>query len=120
MLNLKPETKVYLFSAPTDMRKGFDRLAELAKEHAGQSPLSGALFVFLSRRRDRVKILFWDKDGYVLFYKRLEAGTFRVEEKEGCEEITGVDLELLLAGMSLRRIKLRKKVSSGVFSTREM
>ena len=98
------------------MRRGFLRLSQMVEEEFGRSAVDGGLFVFFSRRQDRVKMLWWDDDGFVLFYKRLEAGTFRVEEKEGVEEVTAVDLELLLKGMSLRRIKLRKKAKSGVFS----
>lgn len=71
---------------------------------------------FFIRRRDRVKILMWDQDGYCLWYKRLEAGTFRIQESEGHEEITGVDLKLLLQGMDLRRIKLRKNAEKGLYT----
>ena len=115
MLNLSSETKVYLFESATDMRKGFDSLAALASEQISKKELRLALFVFLSRRRDRVKILKWDDDGYVLYYKRLEAGVFRVRQSDGYEQITGVDLKLLLSGMELKRIKLRKKVKENMF-----
>ena len=100
------------------MRRGFLRLSQMVEEEYGRSAIDGGLFVFFSRRQDRVKIRFWDDDGFVLLYKRLEAGTFQVEDKEGVEEVTAVDLDLLLRGMSLRRIKLRKKAKSGVFSKR--
>lgn len=116
MLKLEEELKVYLYTEATDMRRGFDRLAEMARAQIEKNPLEGGLFVFFGRRRDRVKILFWDCDGYCIWYKRLEAGTFRIDERDGCEEITGVDLKLLLQGMSLKRIKLRKKVEEGMFS----
>jgi transposase len=91
------------------MRRGFLRLAQMVEEEFGRSAVDGGLYVFFSRRRDRVKLLWWDEDGYSLLYKWLEAGTFRVEEKEGSEEITAVDLDLLLKGMSLHRIRVRKK-----------
>ncbi len=118
MIELAPEARVFISTRPADMRRGFDRLAEDAKAGFGVAPIDGGYFVFLSRKRDKVKILYWDEDGFALWYKRLEAGAFRVEERDGYEKITGVDLKLLLRGMDLGRIKLRKKVSSGVFSER--
>jgi transposase len=73
--------------------------------------------VFLSRCRRKVKILYWDRDGYALWMKRLEAGTFRVEKRAGgYEAITGVDLELLLSGVDFSRIFLRKNAENGVFA----
>ena len=115
MLRLEEAPVVYLFTRPMDMRCGFDRLAEYVKEQAGKNPLAGGLFVFLSRERRRVKILFFDRDGYWLLYKRLEAGAFRVEKRDGYEELTGVDLKLLLEGVELSRIKMRKNVEQGVY-----
>ncbi|MCP4572604.1 MAG: IS66 family insertion sequence element accessory protein TnpB [bacterium] len=64
--------RIYLCTVPTDMRKGFDTLAVLVREFLGQDPLSGHLFLFISRRRDRLKILYWDADGFAMWYKRLE------------------------------------------------
>ncbi len=116
MLKWEEAREVYLFTRPVDMRCGFDRLAELAREETKRNPLSGSLFVFFSRERRRVKILLWERDGYWLLYKRLEAGAFRVEVREGYEELTGVDLKLLLEGMELSRIKLRRDVQMGVYS----
>ena len=116
MISLIESVPVYLFTQATDMRKGFDTLSVLVSEHLKRSPMEGGLFVFFSRRRDRVKILLWERDGYALFYKRLEAGVFRVEERDSVEEITGVDLKLLLEGMDLSRIKLRAAAEKGVFS----
>lgn len=116
MLNWEAAPAVYVFTRPVDMRCGFDRLAELAREQTKQSPLSGKLFVFFGRGLRRVKILYWERDGYWLLYKRLEAGTFRVELQDGCEELTGVDLRMLLEGVALSRIKLRRDVQLGVYS----
>ena len=70
--------QIYLCTAATDMRKGFDTLALLVREHLGRDPLSGHLFLFVGRRRDRLKLLYWDQDGYALWYKRLEEGTYRL------------------------------------------
>lgn len=76
MLNLPPSTKIFLCSESVDMRKSFDGLSGMVQTHFGQNPLCGHLFVFFSKRRDCMKLLFWDLDGFVLYYKRLESGTF--------------------------------------------
>ena len=116
MRGIESDVPVYIFTGPTDMRKGFDSLAELVGVELRRNPTQGGLFVFFSRRRDRVKIIYWDDDGYALFYKRLEAGVFRVEESDGYEVLTGIDLKSLLAGMDLKRIKLKRSVNSGLYS----
>ena len=97
MLALDGEIPVYLHLGVTDMRSGFDRLAEKVRVELGRSLLSGGLFVFFNRDRSRVKIAYWDGDGFALWYKRLEAGVFRVERRgSGYEEITVV-LQKLVA-----------------------
>lgn len=115
MRGIDPEVPVYLWLGRTDMRMSFDRLSLLVKENMSRSVLGGGLYVFFSRKRDRVKILYWDHDGYALWQKRLEAGTFRVEHREGHEEISGVDLAELLLGIDLSRIKVRKNAQSGLY-----
>src|SRR6516164_9474669 len=105
---LSAAVRVFLYTRPTDMRKSFDGLQGMVGEFLGQDPLSGHLFLFLNRRRDRVKVLFWDRDGLVIWYKRLEAGTFqRLDHPAGTErssgqagiELTTTELALLLAGV---------------------
>jgi transposase len=76
--------RIWMASEATDMRCGFDRLAERVKAVIGENPQSGHLFVFRSRRGDRLKILVWDRDGFVLWYKRLEAGVFKLPRVERC------------------------------------
>ncbi len=114
MLNIPTNTRIYLCTQPTDMRKSFDGLHALAVEVLKQDPLEGHLFVFLNRRRDRVKLLWWDRDGLALFYKRLEGGTFELpaapDSQDGIE-IDSVDLALLLGGVDLRSAKRRKRYS---------
>lgn len=103
MLNLPPSTKVFLCSEPIDMRLSFDAISGMVSRHFGINPLSGHLFVFFSRRRDRMKILFWDLDGFALYYKRLERGTFSwVLELDLSDrgEIDASDLAMLLTGIN--------------------
>ena len=83
-------TRIWLAAEATDMRCGFDRLAERVRAVIGQDPLSDSLFVFRSRRGDRLKILTWDRDGFVLWYKRLEAGVFKLPRVEARSAIGGV------------------------------
>ena len=93
------------------MRRGFDRLAEQAREVTRRNPQSGHLFVFRSRRGDRLKALYWDKDGYVLWYKRLEEGTFKLPKlaaEQTSVELKASELAMLLDGIdlsSVRRVK---------------
>ena len=113
MLNLSELVRIYVCLAPTDMRKSFDTLAALVRDWLGYDPLSGHLFVFLNRYRDRVKILFWDRSGYCLYYKRLEAGTFRlpVQTDTGvaCCALSLPDLTLMLEGIDLSNCRRRKR-----------
>lgn len=113
---VEPGVPVYLWLGRSDMRMSFDRLSELIREKLSRSVIEGGLYVFFSRRRERVKILYWDKDGYALWQKRLEAGAFRVESREGAEEITGADLAEILAGVDLSRIKIRKNAEDGLYA----
>jgi len=104
--------RVYLCTATTDMRKGFDTLAVLVRDSLGYDPLSGHLFLFVGRRRDRLKILYWDRDGYALWYKRLEKGTFRMpvtKPDTTSIELRASELAMLLEGIDLRSIKRRKR-----------
>lgn len=115
MLELEVTTRVYLSLRSTDMRCGCDRLSRAVEEHFSRNSLDGALYVFVSRDRKKVKILQWEKDGYWLHYKRLETSTFQVKRSEsGAEELTGVDLDALLSGVSLKRIKLSKRVEESL------
>jgi transposase len=92
-------TRIWLATEATDMRCGFDRLAERVRAVVEQNPLSGNLFVFRSRRGDRLKILLWDRDGFLLWYKRLEVGMFelpRVQEGERSVELRASELAMVL------------------------
>lgn len=115
-LDRSAATRIWLAAAPADMRCGFDRLAELAASVTGQDPLSGHLFLFRSRGGDRLKVLYWDQDGYALWYKRLEEGTFRlprVEGGAGSVELRASELAMLLDGIDLRSVKRVKRYRPG-------
>jgi transposase len=105
-------SRVYLCTAPTDMRKGFDSLAALVREHLKCDPLSGHLFLFVGRDKDRMKILYWDSDGFAIWYKRLEEGTFRLPSAQAggaSVELKASELAMLLAGIDLTSIRRRKR-----------
>ncbi|MGC4048141.1 MAG: IS66 family insertion sequence element accessory protein TnpB [Paludibaculum sp.] len=107
-LDREQSTRIWLAAEAADMRCGFDRLAERVKAVIGQDPLSGHLFVFRSRRGDRLKILVWDRDGFVLWYKRLEAGTFklpRVEAGSSSVELRASELAMVLDGIDVSKLK---------------
>ena len=103
MLSLPSAVRLYVAAAPVDMRKGFDSLAALAHSAIGQDPLSGHIFLYYNRRRDRVKALWWDRTGFALLYKRLERGTFPIPRPATSDarsvEIDAGDLALLLEGL---------------------
>ena len=110
MLSLPASVRIFVCLAPADMRRSFDGLAAMAEQVVAQDPLSGHLFVFRNRRGDRVKILWWDTDGYALFYKRLEAGVFRFPQRPGDgAELTRADLALVLEGIDLADAKRRRR-----------
>jgi transposase len=102
VLSLPATLRIFLAVEPADMRKGFDGLSQLVRERIAQDPLSGHLYVFRNRRRDRIKILYWDRDGLALWYKRLEKGTFRFPEaKDGRVEVTPAEMAAVLEGIDL-------------------
>lgn len=108
--------RIYFCTAPADMRKGFDSLAALVRESLGYDPLGGHLFLFVGRSKDRIKILYWDHDGYAIWYKRLEAGTFRlpsVKTNGASVELKASELAMLLAGIDLTSIKRRRRFTRG-------
>ena len=117
MLSLSLPGRVFLCTLPTDMRKSFDSLAGLVTEQLGQDLLSGDLFVFRSRRGDRLKLLYWDSDGLAIWYKRLEEGTFVFPQPNAERARAGAhgiairpaELAMLLDGIDLANVKRRKR-----------
>ncbi len=108
--------RIWLASEVTDMRCGFDRLAERVRAVIGEDPLSGHLFVFRSRRGDRLKILTWDRDGFILWYKRLEAGVFKLPRAEGgarSQELRASELAMILDGIDVSKLKRLPRYERG-------
>ena len=104
--------RIWLAVQPADMRCSFDRLAELAASVTGEDPLSGHLFLFRSRGGDRLKILYWDRDGYALWYKRLEEGTFKLPRLDGQRksvELRASELAMMLDGIDLKSVKRSRR-----------
>jgi transposase len=117
VLSLSLPNRVFLCTLPTDMRKSFDSLAGLVQQQLGQDPLSGDLFVFRSKRGDRLKLLYWEESGYAIWYKRLEEGTFvlpRADDQRGRAGEHGLvlrpaELAMLLDGIDLANTKRHKR-----------
>ena len=113
MISLPHSVRVFLHAPATDLRKGFDALSGLVTTAFGQDPLSGHLFLFVNRRRDRLKILYWDRDGLAIWYKRLETpGTFQlpaVPHDAMSIEMTATQLSLILSGIDLRSARQRRR-----------
>jgi len=113
MIHLPASVRVYLCLTPCDMRKSFDGLRALVRDHLELDPFAGHLVVFASRRRDRIRIFYWDRDGFALWSKRLEEGTYAVpfpdSVSERQQEITAPELSALLSGIDLTQAKRRKR-----------
>jgi transposase len=102
MLNVPAAVGIWLARQPIDLRRSFDGLAELVRQHLQADPLSGQLFVFRNKRSDRIKLLYWDEDGFVILYKRLEAGTFRwpsIPAGQSSIKLRPAELIMLLDGV---------------------
>ena len=113
MMHLPASVRVYLCLSACDMRKSFDGLHALVRDHLSLDAFAGHLFVFANRRRDRVKILYWDRDGFAVWAKRLEEGTYAMPVsgtgQERRREITAQELGALLSGIDLSQAKRRKR-----------
>ena len=98
--------RVFVYGQPTDMRKGFTGLQALVLQHLGKDPLSGDLFVFINRDRNLMKCLLWDRTGFVIVFKRLERGRFRLRNPAGRVELDEHRLELLFDGIEVGGISV--------------
>jgi transposase len=113
MLTLPPSTRVFVATQPADMRRGFDGLLAIVRDFLGHAdPFAGHLFVFRNKRGDRLKVLWWDRDGLALFYKRLEEGRFTLPAADADArqiEMTAADLQLLLQGIDPAKVHRSKR-----------
>lgn len=114
MLSIAADTRILITLGATDMRKGFDGLSGIIIGTLKQDPLSGHLFLFVNRRRDKLKILYWDGDGLAIWYRRLEQGTFQMPtltKDQTSAEIRSDELTMLLRGIDYNNVKRRKRFS---------
>jgi len=112
MLSIATGTRIFVATGATDMRKGFDGLQGIVTGVLEQDPLSGHLFLFVNRRRDKLKILYWDGDGLAIWYRRLEQGTFqmpRIQDDQKAAEIRSDELMMLVRGIDFDNIHRRKR-----------
>jgi transposase len=108
VLALTAAIRIYLYRAPCDMRKSFDGLCGLIRSELGADPLSGSLFVFVNRRRNMVKLMYWDRDGFMILFKRLERGCFRLPDGAASNaRIDRLQLTLLLEGVVPKKVNKR-------------
>ena len=108
MIGVGPSHRYFFYRPPTDMRNGIDGLCGLVKSATDRDPMSGDVFVFINRRRTLIKLLYWDRTGFSLFYKRLEAGTF---ELPAGSEPTWAEMVMLMDGVSLESVVYRRRYS---------
>ena len=112
MLSLSGVYRYFLHRDKTDMRKGIDGLSGLVRSGLRRDPLSGEVFIFFNHRRTQVKLLHWERDGFSIYYKRLERGTYElpaIDEQTGSVELRSDELILILHGISLRSVQRRKR-----------
>ncbi len=116
MLSLSTRTRIYVCSAPVDFRKQHDGLVAIVRSQLDADPLDGSLFAFFNRRRDRIKLLLWDANGFWLFYKRLERGTFERLRDSGAKrlQITRGELSMLLDGIDVEKGKRHRRFADEV------
>jgi transposase len=124
MIALPPQVRVFLYRHPTDMRKSFHGLVALTESEVEQDPLSGHLFVFVNRRRDRIKILYWGQTGFCIWYQQLQRGTYQLPGHESSDErdaleVTRSQLSLILDGIDLTsaRQRIRFQLKRDVLNT---
>ena len=114
MIAFGPSHRYLLCREPTDMRKSFDGLSGLVRNGLKRDPLSGDVFIFLNRRRTHIKLLVWDRSGFVLYYKRLEEGTFELPAVNGAigdGQMNWQHLVMMLEGVSMKSVRYRKRYS---------
>ena len=112
MLHLSAAVQYYLYTGITDMRKGFDSLCGIVSSQMKLDAVSGAIFIFINRRRNQVKLLLWEGDGLSIYHKRLEQGTYElpgISDKNSSSTLTYQQLQFILQGVALQKIQYRKR-----------
>lgn len=113
MLSVPSAVKIFLYGQAADLRRGYDGLAAIVQNAMGEDPLSGSLFMFVNKRCNRIKLLYWDRDGYAIWMKRLERGTLEIPEADDPDvasvKITASQLSLILEGIELSSVRRRKR-----------
>lgn len=122
MLHLSSSCRYFLCRQPTDMRKGFDSLSGIVTQHIGQNVLSGSIFIFMNRRRNQIKLLLWEGDGFALYYKRLEKGCYELPQStdDTNSRISAQQLQFILQGVQLRTVRMRKRFNVPFLKTGEL
>jgi transposase len=113
MLSLNPFCRYFLYQEPCDMRCGIYSLAGLVQNRLKQNPLSGDIFIFIGKSGNQIRLLQWDKDGYALYIKRLEKGTFERPVRGEKPELSAQELMLVLGGIKLKSVEFRKRYRHG-------
>jgi len=112
MFTLSSSNQFHMYSQPTDMRKSFDGLSGLIQNTLGNNPLNGDVFIFINRRRDKIKLLHWQGISFTLYYKRLEEGTFEVplyDPEAGSITLSYAQMVMLVDGLTIKNIQKRKR-----------
>jgi transposase len=112
MLHLSAACRYYLYNGPADMRKGFDSLSGMVSSQMNSNALSGSVFIFFNKKHNQVKLLLWEGDGFALYHKRLERGTYELplcNESNLSISISSQQLQLILQGISLKSVRRRKR-----------
>ena len=117
MFTLSSSNRFHLYSKPTDMRKSFDGLSGIIQNVLESNPLSGDVFIFINKRRDKIKLLHWQGISFTLYYKRLEEGTFELPEYDkriGSITLSYTQIVMLVDGLTIKNIRKRKRYSPGL------
>jgi transposase len=112
MFALTADNIFHMYSLPTDMRKSFDALSGLVRNNLGYNPINGEVFIFINKRRDKIKLLHWQGSGYLLYYKRLETGTFelpRYDASVGSISLSYAQIIMIMDGLSIKNLQQRKR-----------
>ena len=113
MLSVPSSLKIFLYGQAADLRRGYDGLAAIVQDAMGEDPLSGSLFIFVNKRGNRIKLLYWDRDGYAIWMKRLEIGSFELLRSNTPDspkvKLTASQLSLILEGIDLASVRRRPR-----------